>query len=233
MDKDQLQAAFLTFAEKFDALSQRERVLSVVAAVAVVVLGIDFTLSTGLASEKKRLTNELSGLQGELTTVETDIQQVQARLALDPTADDEATLAALRKTIGELDALLDRAGPQLELAPLLRELLDTSVGLELASLKTLPVEVVAETAGAPAPGTAEAPAAPAAPGAATTGVYRYGVELSIAGNYLDMLPYLQKLQDYPTLLFWSGLKLEVGNWPEAKLDVTVQTLSRRPSAPIQ
>jgi MSHA biogenesis protein MshJ len=90
---------------------------------------------------------------------------------------------------------------------------------------------IAESAAKPqAAQAATAPVPPAAPGPAVAPkpgslLYRHGVEITVRGNYLDMIDYMNALESMPTQLFWGGAKLEVEEYPTARLTLTMYTLS--------
>lgn len=90
-------------------------------------------------------------------------------------------------------------------------------------------------AGGGAAATATAPAAAdVAPGPtvipkAGSLLYRHGVEITVRGNYLDMIDYMAALESLPTQLFWGGAKLEVDDYPSARLTLTMYTLSLDPT----
>ncbi|WP_332856120.1 type II secretion system protein GspM [Duganella sp. S19_KUP01_CR8] len=80
-----------------------------------------------------------------------------------------------------------------------------------------------QTAGAaPASTPAAAPAAPAAP---TPLLYRHGVQLVLQGSYLEMIDYLEALEAMPTQLLWGAAALDAGQFPQARLTLTLYTLS--------
>lgn len=142
-----------------------------------------------------------------------------------------------------------------KIAPLLEQLLRGNGKLKLVALKTLPVTGLNDAAAAvpgptPAPGSAGAPAAapaavaaPVTPAvaspatvtaqvtaqAATTRprelLYRHGVEIVVQGGYLDMIAYMQALEALPVQLFWGAARLDAQQAPEARLTLTLYTLS--------
>jgi MSHA biogenesis protein MshJ len=59
-------------------------------------------------------------------------------------------------------------------------------------------------------------------------LYRHGVEITVRGNYLDMIDYMNALESLPTQLFWGGAKLEADDYPNARLTLTMYTLSLDP-----
>ncbi len=81
------------------------------------------------------------------------------------------------------------------------------------------------TAGAPPPAS---PTAPAAPGVAVKPpdlLFRHGVEITLSGSYMDMIAYMEALEGLPTQLFWGKAEFEVEKYPNARLTLTLYTLS--------
>jgi MSHA biogenesis protein MshJ len=76
----------------------------------------------------------------------------------------------------------------------------------------------ASRAQAPAPALAVSPK----PGSL---LYRHGVEVTVRGNYMDMIDYMNALETLPTQLFWGGARLEVEDYPTSRLTLTMYTLS--------
>jgi MSHA biogenesis protein MshJ len=56
-------------------------------------------------------------------------------------------------------------------------------------------------------------------------LYRHGVEVTVRGNYLDMIGYMAALESMPTQLFWGRAQLEAETWPNSRLTLTLYTLS--------
>ena len=85
----------------------------------------------------------------------------------------------------------------------------------------------------PAPGgaavAAPVPAPVAAPAASVAKprelLYRHGVEIELQGNYLDMVNYMTALEALPQQLFWGSAKLDAEQYPQAKLTLTLYTMS--------
>lgn len=84
-------------------------------------------------------------------------------------------------------------------------------------------------AAATAPGADKAAAAPVGSGpvAPKPGslLYRHGVQITVRGNYLDMIDYMRALETLPTQLFWGSAQLEVDDYPSSRLTLTLYTLS--------
>lgn len=56
-------------------------------------------------------------------------------------------------------------------------------------------------------------------------LYRHGVEIVLQGSYLDMINTMQALEALPVQLFWGGAHLDAQQYPEARLTLTLYTLS--------
>lgn len=144
-------------------------------------------------------------------------------------------LKDFRRQIAEVDAFLGRTDATAsQVGALLHEMLDASSRLTLVSLKTLPVTTlylpVAEDASRTGSGTA---GNAASGGTGIQGaIYRHGVEISIKGDYLDLLPYLENLQRYPKRLFWHEARLDVTTFPDAVLVLVIYTVSEQASSPL-
>ena len=55
------------------------------------------------------------------------------------------------------------------------------------------------------------------------------MQLTVRGNYLDILRYLTELEALPWTFFWSDLSLRVTGYPESEASVTVYTISLKRS----
>lgn len=223
---------------RFARWSMRERLLALAAVAAVLYFSADFAL-LGPQQKKIKAVRDL----GQANSTElASINQVLAQMdnaevkARDPLARERATVAALKKQIADVDAFFGQADPTTSpLGALVRELLDANPKLTLVSLKTLsPTEFYSPANAAPASGNAAKDAKDAKDNREVPKtVYRHGVEVSIKGNYLALLAYLENLQKTPGRLFWSEARLDVSTYPESVLKVVIYTLSDQPSAPLR
>ena len=79
---------------------------------------------------------------------------------------------------------------------------------------------------APANAAANAAAAKPQPAAAPAPLlYRHGVQLVLQGSYLEMIDYLEALEALPSQLFWGAAALDAEQYPQARLTLTLYTLS--------
>jgi MSHA biogenesis protein MshJ len=224
-------------ADKINALTVRERVMVFAASAAAIVfvahslvLGPMLRKHAALRSQISQQQNNLAGIDGEIT------QKVQA-WQLDPDAGARERLAAVKAEAAQLAeslrAMQKGLVPPERMAPLLDTILRANGRLQLVSMKTLPVGSVnemASTGSAPtaAPAASEARPAPDAAKPSTPAadmLYRHGVEITVRGNYLDLVDYMGALESMPTQLFWGKALLEVEEYPNSRLTLTLYTLS--------
>jgi MSHA biogenesis protein MshJ len=231
---------WIKLAARINALTVRERVLVFAASAAAIVfvahalvLGPLLRKQAALRAQVSQQQNNLAGIDGEIT------QKVQA-YENDPDAPVRARLATVKAETAQLGeslrAMQKGLVPPERMAPLLDTILRANGRLQLVSMKTLPVGSVNDLATA---GTAQAEPASrdgksvhdAAKAAAPTAVdmlYRHGVEISVRGNYLDLVDYMGALESMPTQLFWGKALLEVEEYPNSRLTLTLYTLSLDP-----
>lgn len=215
--------ALIRMAARLDALTLRERALVFAAAAAVIVfvafyLGLKpmFARQDALRAQIVQQQNHIEGLDAELRA------KVEAA-QVDPDAPARARIAAVRADTealaGELRAMQHGLVPPGRMAPLVDAILRANGRLQLVSMRTLAAEPVT---GAQPAGTGETAPAPAAL------LYRHGVEVTVRGNYLDMVAYMAALEAMPTRLFWGRAQLEAETWPSSRLTLNLYTLSLDP-----
>ena len=225
----------------FDAKTPRERLLMIAAIGALLYFVTDAAWLRPQHHQLRQITTQMETQQADIQRLNTQIAELSARLAKDNASDRQAELEELQRIIAEADALLSEDdGSSLKLSALLGDMLHTTPGLKLVSLKTLPVLPLLPRSGPKAadgtdlkpspPMTGSAKNAPEPPPVA---VYQHAVEIVIKGNYLALLPYMEKLRHYPKRLFWTSASLEVVKHPDSMLHLTITTLSEQKATPLE
>lgn len=200
-----VKALVARYAERVDAASLRERVLIFTACALVLIFIAHTGFIEPLRANEKRLKQESAQRQQELKTLQAEL----ARLAGGDDADaaPRRRAAELRAELASLDARLAveqrRFTPPDKVRAVLEEMLERNKRLRLVDLKTLPVSAFGEDAR----------------------LYRHGVELTVAGTYLDLYDYLAALERLPTQLYWARAELAVLDHPAIALKLTVFTVS--------
>lgn len=229
-----MKARLQLLANRIDARTLRERIMLFAAAAAAIVFMLYLLYLNPLLARQAALRAQLSQQQDNIGGIDNEISQRLVAFERDPNAAAAARLAALAGETTQLATSLRAmqrglVAPE-QMAALLERILKANGRLQLVSMKTMPAspfnDVVAQLkTRAPGKPEAVAPVAPVTPAAPSDLLYRHGVELTVRGNYLDMLNYMDALEAMPTQLFWGRAELQVEDYPNARLALTVYTLS--------
>lgn len=200
------------YAERVDHASLRERVLVFLATALILVYVLNAVLITPVRDEQRRLTVSIAQNERELRTIQGELQRLVRARASDPDVRNRERAAVLRAEIADLDGRIAEeqrrfTTPQ-RMRDVLEEMLQREKRLRLIDLKTLPVADMS-----------------ASQGQAGRRVFRHGVELTLAGSYLDLHAYLAALEGLSTQLYWGRAEMSVAQYPVATLKLTVYTLS--------
>lgn len=216
-----MKARLIRLGEQIDAKSVRERAMLFVAAAAVIVFLVHSSLLNPLFARQTALRAEISQQQNNMIGIDAEITATVLTHQRDPDVLAKAQLAAIKGETAVLSAKLRgmQTGlvPPERIAPMLETILRNNGRLRLLGLKSLQVSPLVPSPDKVAPGAPPAPRASA--------IYRHGVELSVRGNYLDMVDYMHALEAMSTQVFWGKANLEVEEYPNARLTLTLYTLS--------
>ncbi len=207
-----MKAVLKRYAERIDNATLRERALLFAAAALIFVFVANAVLIKPLRDTQRRLGAEVAQRVGELRTVQTELQRMARTRDAEPDAQNRRRASELRADLAMLDAKI--AGEQRRftspqrMRAVLEEILERDRRLRLVDLKTLPITDMAGSQGQ-----------------AARRVFRHGVELTLAGSYLDLHAYLAALEGLSTQLYWGRAEMSVTGYPVATLKLTVYTLS--------
>lgn len=214
----------VALANKIDALSLRERAMVFAAAAAAIIFVVHSLMLGPLFEKEKALRMQIAEARNNISGIDGEISARLQGFTVDPDGPVRTRLAAVKADTdalgGKLRALEQGLVAPEKIAALLETILAANGKLTLVSMKTLAAAPVAAASlnpvAVPAAGAASAPAAL---------LYRHGVQLTVRGNYLDMVNYMRALETMPTRLFWGSAELEVEEYPDARLTLTLHTLS--------
>lgn len=206
-----------------DAKTLRERVMLFASCAAVIVflaynilLGPLFAKQTALRAQISQQNNNIMGIDAEIAATIVAYQR-------DPNEIERVRLNGIKNETTALRASLQGMQASLvppdRMAPLLENLLRGNKRLRLLSLNSLPGKPINDKPAQAAPADKDGPAP------AGNTIYRHGVELTMSGNYLDMLDYMRSVEALPTRLYWGKAELDVQTYPNARLTLTLYTLS--------
>jgi MSHA biogenesis protein MshJ len=210
-----------SYGRKFDALSMRERVMVFAAAMCVIVFGgYQFGLA-GPLTHNSRLSAQIGQHEAETAMATQQTQILAGSLAQDPNEAVRKQLAELKGQIAERDLTVRGVQkglvPPTRMAAVLENMLNRSQNVRLVSLRTLPVSTLVER-------PADEGKVEAAPPDEHQ-VYKHGVEITLQGNYLDLMDYLAKLEKLPWQMFWARTRMDASDYPQVRVTLTLYTLS--------
>jgi len=209
---------------KVDAMSMRERTL-IFAAFAVLVLSlINMLLLQPLSARQKALRSQMLQQQQKMTEVQSQIATVVQENSPDSNSPQRNQLKQIRQEIAEGKAFLNSNREKLvqpeKMAEHLRQLLSRNSRLQLVALQTLPVTPLLDQ-----PNARRAEQTPVAQATLDAQVYKHGVQLTLRGNYLDLLQYLSALEGLPQQMYWARVQMSVVQYPTAEITLILYTLS--------
>lgn len=219
-------------AVKIDALTLRERVIIFGMAALILIVLVNTLLLNPQYAKERQLSQSIKQDRVKIASLRAEIQQKVASQSIDPDKEGKARLQQLRQQSQQMRAQVQGmqsgfVSPD-KISLLLEDILRQNAQLRLVSLKKLPAAKLNEAALANkqlADATSVTTDANALEKNMPLAVYRHGVEFVVQGGYLDLLNYLAQLEAMPWQLFWGSTKLEVEEYPRAKLTLTLFTLS--------
>jgi len=225
--KQRMKQRVQQLAARVDALTVRERAMVFAASAAALVFIGNALVLAPMERTQKLLRAQIAQQQEAGAAIDGEITARVQGSQVDPDGPARERLNAIRQETGELGqqllAIEHGLVPPERMGPLVDGILRANGRLKLVSMRTLPAEPLA------APNQAGQPGAPTqAPAPADKGVpllYRHGVEVTVSGNYLDMVDYMSALEALPTRMFWGRAQLDVEAYPAARLTLTLHTLS--------
>lgn len=221
--------SFLQIKEKFISLSQREQLLVILVLGAAAYFLVDGLILLPQAKREAVMQAQLATTKNRVLALRTEIHAVSSTSA-EMRARQQADFLVLKQKYANLQAIAKSVSSTEapRIADLVKDVLRTQhPRVTLDNLRTLPVKRLSSAA-APS-GNPSQGAGNSQPVALAPDVYRYGVELTLQGSYLDLMAYLKSLEDSGNNLFWSGATLSTGRYPMTTLRVTVYVLSPKPN----
>lgn len=224
------------FALKFDALSVRERIMIFGASAALLIFMAFYLFIDPQLAKRKALADTIAQRQQAVAAIDNEVAQRMAAHAGDPDQQDRIRLERIRQEVQQMRHALQSTQNGLvapeRIVPMLQQLLKQQARLHLVSLATLPSGAMGQgghaaaiSASAPAATPVAKSPAESEPAKAPALLYRHGVEIVLRGNYLDMVNYMDAVEAMPAHVFWGKVNMQVEQYPNATLSLTLYTLS--------
>lgn len=230
-------------AAKIDARHIRERGLLFAALVIILVAIVNGFVFNTMAAQQKQMEKQMEEDRKVTQTIQTEIEKMAMTASVDPETENRAKLAKLKadadvaeEAVRNLQKGLVAPG---QIAQVIEDVLEHQGKLRLLSLKKLPMESLAANTPATTGGTSGGPPGsqvptsatqampknPPLPAGPTESIYKHGLEITVQGQYFDILEYLSALEKMPHQVFWGNARLRVDDYPKATLTLDLFTLS--------
>lgn len=211
-----MKALWLKISDRIDAMSLRERIAVFAAAVAVLLFALNSLVLEPMFARNKALAEQIRQQNQQVEAANNEIAVRMAAFSGNPDQATQARLAELNREAAQLAGTLRTMQHGLvvpeKMSALMQQLLRSNGKLKLVSLRTLPVSGLGGVDAKAAEGQREL-------------LYRHGVEVVLQGGYLDLLDYMESLEESPQQLFWGRAQLDARQYPVSTLTLTLYTLS--------
>ena len=206
---------------KIDGMSKRERVLIFLTVIGLAISLINLLLLEPLLVRQKALRGQISQQQQQMSALQTQIAAVLQENSPNSNAPQRNQIKKIQLEIDEGKVYLNSNREKLvqpgKMADHLRQLLSKNNRLQLVALQTLPVTQLIEQ-----PKDAQTAVAASE---IDKQVFKHGVQLTLRGNYMDLLQYLSALENLPQQMFWAKAQMTVVKYPASELTLVLYTLS--------
>ena len=214
---------------KVSAMSKRERVFIFIAVVVAGLWLVNNFLLEPLFAQQKGLRNQQSQLQQNINEVKAQITTIQQENSPNSNSPQRTRINQLKQELADGNAFLKSNREKLvlpeKMAEHLRQLLNRNSRLQLVALNTLPVTPLIDKENTKNTEQGKAAVVLGPDGNMEKQVYKHGVQLTLRGNYLDLLQYLSALEKLPQQMYWAKAYMNVVQYPSTELTLTVYTLS--------
>lgn len=214
---------------KIDAMSKREIVL-IFLALTVITLGlVNNLLLENLFSEQKELRSQLVQQKVQLEETRAKIATVMDENSPNSNSPLRIQINRVKQELADANVILkgnrDNLVQPEKMAAHLKRLLARNGRLQLVSLQTLVVTPLIEEADETVPGQAGDANSAAAKVTQEKQVFKHGVQLTVSGNYMDLMNYLAQLERLPQQMYWAKASMSVVQYPTTELTLVLYTLS--------
>ncbi len=207
--KEQLQP----WLERIDNLELRERILLLAAVVVVMFLLADTLILQPTLKAQQVAKQQIVDAEVKLNRLRQGAQLLSYQSDSDLTLSRQQTRDELASKLAELDdRIISQLGALVEpaqAAQVLEQLLSSHPGLKLTTLNATaePLEDLEIEQQSEAPGLA-----------------RYQLDMVVQGGYMDLLNYLQSLENMPWKFFWQQVDFQATEHPHAETRLQLYTL---------
>ena len=207
---------FNNLQEKFEALTNREKIIIANAVLVGLWVGWDNFFYQPAQKKQLALQQELTGLKQQITDQQLTAIKLENGNHTDPNLNNWNKLAGLKAEYDRRQELMMQGDknfvPPHLMAVALSDILNQNKQLTLIKLDTLPVTTLLESK--------QPQLHP---------IYKHGLAITFSGSYLDTLNYLKALESLPWHFIWESIDYQVKDYPTAETTIKAYTLSFKES----
>jgi MSHA biogenesis protein MshJ len=216
--------------DKIDNLSLRERGAVFFCTLIVMFFVWDSFLMQPLQIKQKRIDSQLQLKKAEQFALNVQLQKFTVNNDSDPDKADKEKLQSLKSQLVAIEKQLQETTKQLiapkDMAKMLETVLLEIRGLELVEVKGLGGEPIIKSKPAEvAVEDAKQDTVKPKPVGVIDNAYKHGLKIVFEGDYMSTLAYVQALESLGYGFFWENLELNVKEYPDSTVTITVFTLS--------
>lgn len=199
------------FIERFNTLSQREKIFSLLTLLMVAWGLWDKFIYQPVTTEQKLLNSELSTIESNISANQQAATQIEALGKTDLNKKNKQSLKQVKEKLKKLKLQLNTGQKKFVPAHLMTEVLQDMLKqnheVKLVNLETLPVTTLTEIK------------------QEKSWVYLHGLSITLRGNYFSTLKYLESLESSPWQFHWGAINYQVKEYPSAETKIDIYTLS--------
>ncbi|PTB33123.1 MSHA biogenesis protein MshJ [Photobacterium phosphoreum] len=204
-----MKITWLECQQKFTSLSVREQwLITVLGWITISFIGVFMVLEPQWLQLKSQ-TNSAQVMNNNVVATRNKITVLQRQLAQDPNKELEVKIAQLTEKNALLVQLLQQKIGRLisptQMPHILEQVLRHSKTLRLQSIVSLPATQLMS--------------------GDDQGYYLHPVRMVFEGQYFDVIRYLTQLETLPVNYYWRNLNYQVMQYPWAKIELELYTLS--------
>ncbi len=209
-------SALETAAQNFNALTLRERLLFVFTILVSISVVWWYFYVEPMQLKTKSLVKENIRISNEVVITRRTINDIRSRIARGVDQDKTRKLAQLELALETVDERLRLKTIELidpeQMFQLMTRLVYSESKLKLLSLKRREVkQAITPSENQPD----------------EYGIYRHVLEVKFSGKFLDILKYMQSLENLDWKLIWDEIEIVTDEYPRITVKVVISTLSTR------
>ncbi|MDC1346993.1 hypothetical protein N8217_04450 [Glaciecola sp.] len=198
---------------KYGTFSPREKILAMMVASFLSAYLAYELLVFPIAKEINTIEASITSSYDRLNKIETELDQVNIRIATDPNEPLKERIERLSARIAQLDNnfqdQINELIPAEQMPKVLETLFSKSFKLSLIEMRSIePVDLFAKDEDK-----------------RDVSLYQHGMRLVFRGDYFDVQHFLQEIEKMPFQLYWHSLEYRVEAYPLALVEIELFTLS--------